>query len=126
MRATKPCDTTQDSTTTISSTLLETFTLYGAERLNLCCTQCKEAMKLKTLPHEIESLNIKLLSKKFFIVHFRPVVFKIPLLEKFAFTHFFRSSPSCNCTLYPDSLVTVFSVTVISVTVITERLCIVP
>lgn len=75
-------------------------------------------MKLKTLPHETESLNIKLLSKRFFIVIFSPVVFKIPLLEEFAFVHFLMFSPSCNCTLYPDN-----SVTVLSIIVIPETRC---
>lgn len=70
-------------------------------------------MKLKPLPHETESLNIKLLRKSFFIVNFSPVVFKIPLLEKFAFTHLLMFSPSYNCTLYPDNFITVFSITMI-------------
>lgn len=65
-------------------------------------------MKLKPLPHEIESLNIKLLSKRFFIVNFSPVVFKIPLLEKFAFICFLMFPPSRDCTLYPDIFITVF------------------
>jgi len=78
-------------------------------------------MELKLLPHEIESLNIKLLSKRFFIVHFPPVVFKIPLLDKFAFIRFLMFCPSCNCTLYPENFITVFSIIVES-----EILCFVP
>lgn len=62
----------QDSSTSISSVLLETFALWGAESLNLQCTQSKEAMKLKTLPHEIESWNVKLLSKGSSLLIFLP------------------------------------------------------
>lgn len=37
-------------------------------------------MKLKPLPHKIESLNLELLSKRFFIINFSPLVFRISLL----------------------------------------------
>lgn len=76
-------------------------------------------MKLNPLPHEIESLNIKLLGKRFFIVNFSPLVFKIPLLEIVALIHFliFLLPVTAH---YPDNFVTVVFIAAIS------KHCIVP